>query len=123
MSAFTVLSLRSVADERGRLTVLQDVLPFEIRRTFWITGADGRTRGGHRHHVTRQALVALAGAVTIFMDDSKHRRNIVLDNPNHCLLVETDDWHTMSFGPGSVLLVMASHPYDVADYIDERYPE
>jgi mannose-6-phosphate isomerase-like protein (cupin superfamily) len=123
VSAFVTLSLRSHADKRGRLTVLQDVLPFETRRTFWITGADGHVRGGHRHHNTRQALVALTGAVAIFMNDGEHRSEIVLDRPDRCLIVEPDDWHTMSFGPGSVLLVMASHPYDVADYIDERYPE
>jgi len=27
----------------------------------------------------------------------------------------------MTFGPGSILLVMSSQPYDRADYIDEPY--
>lgn len=103
--------------------MLQDALPFEIRRTFWITGADGHTRGGHRHHITRQALVALGGKVTVFMDDGEHHREVVLDRPDLCLVIEPDDWHTMTFEPGSVLLVLASQPYDRADYIDERYPE
>jgi len=27
----------------------------------------------------------------------------------------------MTFGPGSVLLVLSSEPYDRADYIDDKY--
>jgi hypothetical protein len=90
-------------------------------RTYWIYGADGEIRGGHRHRVTKQALIAVSGTVSIFMDDGVQQANIVLDSPHLCLLVEPKDWHTMTFGHGAVLLVMASHTYDVADYIDERY--
>lgn len=122
MSSFDILALRAVGDERGTLTVLQDVLPFEVRRMFWITGADGQTRGGHRHHVTRQALVALAGRVEVYMNNGHKESCIVLDTPSQCLLVEPDDWHTMTFGPGAVLLVLASHAYNPADYIDQPYP-
>lgn len=120
MSRFLTIELRSVVDPRGRLTVMQDALAFEPRRMFWITGAQGQTRGGHRHRVTRQALFALAGSVTVFMDDGQRQQDIVLSSPQHGLLVEPEDWHTMSFGPDSILLVLASHPYDPADYLSER---
>lgn len=103
------------------LTVLDGALPFEIRRTFWIYGSDGQVRGGHRHHQTRQALLAINGVVTIFMNDGRASETIELDSPSRCLLVEPKDWHTMTFGPGSVLLVLASHPYNRADYIDAPY--
>lgn len=121
MSEFKTLDLPAFADSRGRLTVMQKALPFEAKRVFWIDGADGQTRGGHRHHTTRQALVAIVGRVVVFMDDGRHQAEIVLDRPNICLLVEPDDWHTMAFGPGAILLVFASQPYDVKDYIDQRY--
>jgi mannose-6-phosphate isomerase-like protein (cupin superfamily) len=100
---------------------MQQAIPFEIRRVFWITGADGQTRGGHRHHKTRQALVAMAGRVVVYMDDGKRQRDVVLERCNQCLLVEPDDWHTMTFAPGAMLLVFASQLYDVKDYIDEKY--
>ncbi|MCW5624035.1 MAG: FdtA/QdtA family cupin domain-containing protein [Burkholderiales bacterium] len=121
MKRYTLLDLATFSDERGSLTVLDKVLPFPIVRTYWIYGADGQTRGGHRHRVTRQALVAVAGVVTIYMDDGVGQTSVVLDTPSVCLLVEPKDWHTMTFGSGSVLLVISSHHYDRNDYIDERY--
>ena len=118
---FITLNLPTFGDPRGSLTVLENALPFAVARTYWIYGADGQTRGGHRHHVTRQALVAVAGSVSIFMDDGVEQSTVILDKPSLCLLVEPKDWHTMTFGPGSVLLVISSHHYDRSDYIDQRY--
>ena len=121
MSDFRIIDLPSFTDARGNLTVMQSVLPFEIRRVFWITGADGHTRGGHRHHQTRQALIAVSGTVLVPMNDGRKRADIVLDGPSRCLIVEPDDWHLMRFQTGSALLVFASHEYDAKDYIDEEY--
>ncbi|GAB3493463.1 FdtA/QdtA family cupin domain-containing protein [Curvibacter fontanus] len=121
MSHFTLLDLPTFTDPRGSLTVLEKALPFAAVRTYWIYGADGQTRGGHRHRHTRQALVALNGEVTIYMNDGVASDNVVLQRPGQCLLVEPKDWHTMTFGPGAVLLVMSSHPYDRSEYIDEPY--
>lgn len=116
-----VLDLPTFSDPRGVLTVLDRALPFVPVRTYWIYGADGHTRGGHRHHRTRQALVALCGTVSIFMHDGVASGDILLDAPSRCLLVEPRHWHTMTFGVGSILLVLSSEPYDRADYIDEPY--
>lgn len=121
MTHFTVLNLPTFTDPRGSLTVLEGALPFTVVRSYWIYGADGQTRGGHRHRHTRQALVALNGTVTIYMNDGVANDNLVLNQPGQCLLVEPKDWHTMTFGPNSVLLVMSSHTYDRSEYIDEPY--
>ena len=121
MSHFTILNLPTFSDPRGALTVLEKVLPFEIARIYWIYGADGQTRGGHRHTYTRQALVAISGTVTMYMNDGVTEETIVLDQPSQCLLVEPKDWHTMSFSTGAVLLVISSHPYNRGEYIDTPY--
>ncbi len=121
MSYFTTLHLPTFTDPRGSLTVLERALPFEVVRTYWIYGASGQTRGGHRHTNTRQALVALSGAVTMYMNDGVTEETIVLNRPSQCLLVEPKDWHTMSFGENAVLLVMSSRPYDRSEYIDTPY--
>ncbi len=117
----TLIELPTFSDSRGALTVLDGALPFKPVRTYWIYGSDGQTRGGHRHRQCRQALVAVHGSVSVFMNDGTARGDIVLDSPARCLLVEPRHWHTMTFGPGSILLVMSSQPYDRADYIDEPY--
>lgn len=121
MTHFTVLNLPTFDDSRGSLTVLSGSLPFSVVRSYWIYGADGRTRGGHRHIHTRQALVAVSGKVAIYMNDGVTIDTVELDHPSKCLLVEPKDWHTMTFGSGSVLLVMSSHPYDRSEYIDTPY--
>lgn len=121
MTNFTVLNLPTFTDPRGSLTVLEGALPFSVVRTYWIFGADGQVRGGHRHRHTRQALVALNGTVTVYMNDGVTSDNVVLSHPSQCLLVEPKHWHTMTFGPDAVLLVMSSHPYDRSEYIDAPY--
>jgi dTDP-4-dehydrorhamnose 3,5-epimerase-like enzyme len=120
-SHFTMLQLPTFVDSRGALTVLEKALPFESVRAYWIYGADGQIRGGHRHTYTRQALIAMSGHVSIFMNDGVSQEVVELTNPNQCLLVEPKDWHTMTFGPGSILMVLSSHSYDRSEYIDTPY--
>jgi mannose-6-phosphate isomerase-like protein (cupin superfamily) len=121
MSHFKLISLPTFAEPRGSLTVLENILPFQIVRTYWIYGADGQTRGGHRHAHTRQALIAISGSVSIYINDGITEETIELNHPGQCLLVDPKDWHTMTFGSNSVLLVMSSHPYDRSEYIDTPY--
>ena len=121
MDHFNLIELPTFRDDRGALTVLDNLLPFPVVRMYWIYGADGFTRGGHRHSVTRQALIAIAGKVTVYVNDGIKSEQIELNRPNQCLLVEPQDWHTMTFEPNAILLVLASEPYNKSDYIDEPY--
>lgn len=121
MTHFALINLPTFTDERGALTVLDGALPFKVVRSYWIYNSDGQTRGGHRHKHCRQALVAVRGEISIYMNDGVTSDTITLDRPDQCLLVEPKDWHTMTFGENSVLLVMSSHPYDRNEYIDIPY--
>lgn len=121
MSNHTVIQLPIFIDERGSLTVLDSAIPFPIIRSYFISGADRQTRGGHRHTYTRQALIALNGNISVYMNDGVTVETVQLDNPGKCLLVEPKDWHTLTFGENSILLVMASHPYDRSEYIETPY--
>ena len=120
-SHFTIIYLPTFSDPRGELTVMENKLPFTMIRSYWIYGSDGQTRGGHRHRLTRLALVALSGEVHVYLNDGVMSETVGLTAPNQCLLVEPKDWHTMTFGAGAVLLVMCSHPYDLSEYIDTPY--
>ncbi len=113
-----ILEIPTFRDERGFLTVMEDILPFKIKRIYWIYGADEQSRGGHRHKITKQALVAVSGTVDLKINDGKKEIIYVLDDPSKCIIVEPEDWHTMFFGKNSVLLVFASHEYDKKDYIE-----
>ncbi|MBU3590679.1 FdtA/QdtA family cupin domain-containing protein [Polynucleobacter sp. 78F-HAINBA] len=120
-SHFITLQLPTFTDLRGSLTVLENALPFDVVRMYWIHEADGQIRGGHRHTYTRQALIAMRGRISIYMNDGVSEEVIELSQPNKCLLVEPKDWHTMTFGPDSILMVLSSHTYDRSEYIDLPY--
>lgn len=121
MNEFRVINVPHYIDTKGALGVLDDILPFPIARVYWITCADGQIRGGHRHRYTRQALISICGDVSVYLNNGRHEKTIKLESSSQCLLVEPGDWHTMTFGPQSILLVLASHPYDRDDYIDVSY--
>lgn len=60
-----IIDLKTFTDDRGNLTVIEKVIPFDIKRIFYIYGVDDSTRGGHRHHKTMQAAICLQGHCTI----------------------------------------------------------
>ena len=120
--AYTVdLTLRS--DERGALYVCDESLPFRAARYYFIRGVPpGIERGFHRHKVTRQLLIANVGSCRVHVHNGREAMDYRLDDPGRGLLLEPADWHYMAdFTGDCVLSVLASHPYDAADYIREGY--
>ena len=116
-----ILELPTFNDERGSLTVIENLLPFEIKRLYYIYNSASQ-RGGHRHKTTTQALICIAGVCKVYVNDNESEREILLDNPTQCLILSPEDWHTMNdFSEGAILLVLASELYDENDYISEKY--
>lgn len=116
-----LIDLPTFKDDRGNLTVIEKLLPFEIKRFYYIYDVTEK-RGGHRHKKTIQALVCLGGSCQIYINDGIKEEIVILDTPNKCLIVEPKDWHTMDkFTKSSILLVFSSEYYDRDDYIDEEY--
>lgn len=117
-----LLSLKTFTDVRGNLTVIEKVIPFEIKRIFYIYGVDDSVRGGHRHVKTIQAAICLKGSCIIKNNDNKTEQEFLLDSPDKCLILEPKDWHEMhSFTEDAILMVLASEYFDPADYIYEKY--
>lgn len=110
-------------DARGRLIVQEacsDLVPFEIRRSFFIFDTTpGTVRGSHAHHKTRQMLICVSGACTIACEMPDGTKSTCrLDWPNKGLLIEGMVWHQMKeFSKDAVLLVLASEHYDERDYV------
>ena len=116
-----ILEIPTFEDERGCLTVMEDLLPFSIQRIYWIYGSDKNERGGHRHKITRQALIAVNGEIIVNVENRVGKCTILLNNPSKCLILEPEDWHTMFIKENATLLVMASHKFDKDDYIYQPY--
>jgi dTDP-4-dehydrorhamnose 3,5-epimerase-like enzyme len=122
MSQFQTLNIPEFVDARGALYVVDQLLPFDVKRFFYILDGS-QIRGGHRHHRTRQAMICLKGSVDVYMNNGESEETIHLDRPTQCLIIEPQDWHQMlNFSTDCVLLVLADAAFDKADYITERYP-
>lgn len=118
-----LINLKTFADKRGNLTVIEKVIPFEIRRIFYIYGVDQSVRGGHRHHKTRQAVICLKGRCTIWNHDGRMISEFALERPDQCLILEPDDWHKMyDFSDDAILMVLASEYFSDEDYVFKPYP-
>ncbi|MEQ1624204.1 MAG: FdtA/QdtA family cupin domain-containing protein [Sediminibacterium sp.] len=121
-----LINLVNFKDKRGNLTVLDNteaLLPFKIKRVFYIYGVDESIRGGHRHKETTQAAICIKGSCVVSNDDGEKNESFLLDDPSKCLILETKDWHQMrEFTSDAILLVFASTYFDESDYIFEPYP-
>lgn len=108
-------------DERGALNVLEIAreLPFGCQRIFYTyTVPQGSVRGEHAHKVCEQFLIAVRGEVCVTVDDGEKRDQIVLDSPSKGLHLPSGCWgEQSSHSPDCILMVLASLPYDNADYI------
>lgn len=117
-----LLSLKTFVDKRGNLTVIEKIIPFEIKRIFYIYAVDSSIRGCHRHKATYQAAICIKGTCHIFNCDGEHKKEYILDSPDKCLIIEPKDWHYMyKFSEDAILMVLASHHFDANDYIFEPY--
>jgi dTDP-4-dehydrorhamnose 3,5-epimerase-like enzyme len=117
-----IIDLKTFTDSRGNLTVVEKVLPFDIKRVFYIYGVDDSKRGGHRHHKTIQAAVCIKGECKIYNNDNRTEQIFELNKPSKCLIINPEDWHSMyDFSEDAILMVFASEEFDAADYIFEPY--
>jgi dTDP-4-dehydrorhamnose 3,5-epimerase-like enzyme len=117
-----IVDLKTFTDTRGSLTVIEKVIPFDIKRIFYIYGVDSSKRGGHRHYKTLQAAICLTGSCEIYNCDGEKEKNYVLDRPSSCLIIEPKDWHAMyNFSKDAILMILASEYFDEKDYIYESY--
>ena len=117
-----LIDLKTFTDIRGNLTVIENVLPFKIKRIFYIYGVDHSVRGGHRHHKTIQAAICIKGRCKIRNNDGLKSDIYSLHNPSKCLILEEKDWHEMfDFSKNAILMVLASENFDAEDYIFEKY--
>ena len=95
-------------------------LPFVPHRFFVVRDVPAwEIRGQHAHRTCEQFLVSLTGSVTAEVWDDLGHRTYVLDSPETGLYMPAMTYGTQHrYHSGSVLLVLASDPYDVSDYLD-----
>ena len=116
-----IIDLPKIFDPRGNLTVAEGGLtvPFDIRRAYWVYDVPGgESRGGHAHKHCVGVIIAVSGSFHVTLDNGREKKTFLLNHPYQGLLVNTGVWRTLDdFSSGAVCLVLASDPFDEADYI------
>lgn len=122
-----LIELPTHSDDRGSLTVIEKVLPFDIRRVYYIYDISGPSRAGHGHKRTIQALVCLRGSCRVLvrsMSREESAEEYTLGTPGKVLVLYPEDWHKIhSFTGDPLLLVLSSEHYDPEDYLYPDYEE
>ena len=121
-----LVEVKRFDDARGSLLPIEfNELPFLPRRLFTVAGVPaGTVRGGHAHRYGEQLLVCIQGCIDIWLrhDDEEARLTLVPDGPG--LMAGPLVWSQQTYlRSGSVLLVVASHPYDPDSYIGLSDPQ
>ena len=123
VSGVQLLNLKKNSDPRGNLLAFENdkALPFKVKRIFIVDGVpENEVRGIHAHRECWQFLVAVAGSITVGFDDGANAQELVLDRNDVGLLLPPLTYgRQFNFSPDAVLLVLASHSYDLTDYIDD----
>ena len=119
-----LIEINTYHDKNGILAVLESpVLPFEIKRVFWIyNNSSESVRGRHRHKKSTHLLVCMVGSCKIYVKNKSEEKIFILNSPNKILLLEPTDWREMySFSENCVLSCFSDELYDPNDYILTPY--
>ena len=106
--------------EMGHLIIAEGAqLPFAVRRVYWTAEVPTtKVAGNHAHHELEQLIVAVHGTIELLVETpDRQRHSFRLDQPTQGLYVPPLCWREIRFGPGAVLMCLASQEYDEADYI------
>lgn len=116
-----IIDLPKILDPRGNLTFIENSrhIPFDVKRIYYsydIPG--GSVRGSHAHRNLHQFFVAMSGSFDVELDDGHDKKAFRLNRSYYGLYVCPMMWRTLAdFSSGAVCMVLASEPYDEADYI------
>lgn len=119
----SLIRFPELADLRGKLSFgeVGGLLPFEVRRFFFVYGVPTQSiRGEHAHRRIHQLLICASGTLRVSLTDGTRRREVVLEEPSVGLHLPPMIWATQyRHGPSTCLLTLCSEEYDPEEYIRE----
>ena len=125
MKEFKKIDLKTFASRGYNLTPmdLKDLVPFEIKRIYWITdfNEEGRT-GEHCHKVEEEVFIAAQGSFVAIIDDGRRKKEVPLKGPHEAIHVPNFIWHGfVNTSPDCVIVALSSTSYGAGreDYIED----
>jgi len=117
----SIIHFPKIHNRAGNITPLQNGIevPFDVKRIYYLYDIPGgESRGAHAHRQLQQLIVAASGSFDVTIDDGTNKKTIHLNRPYYGLHLLPGMWRDLSnFSSGAICLVLASHEYDVHDYI------
>jgi dTDP-4-dehydrorhamnose 3,5-epimerase-like enzyme len=113
------IEFQDLSDHRGGLVSIEKIVPFEIKRLYYLFDQNNDiTRGRHAHKKLEQLIIPIHGSFDLLLDDGKQKASLSMNNPKQGLYVCPMIWRNLTnFSSDAVCLVLASECYDEADYI------
>jgi dTDP-4-dehydrorhamnose 3,5-epimerase-like enzyme len=117
-----IINLPKIGElDQGYISLIQvnDLLPFNPKRIYWIYDVSKETvRGGHYHHKLEQVIICISGQLNISLESiNGFKKTYILNEPNKALYVPPGYWRDIIFHENAVLLCIASENYDENDYV------
>ena len=106
----------------GDLSIIDssNILPFEMKRIFYIyNNPVGSRRGDHAHKTLKQYIWCLKGEIEVFnISVLGNKSNFILNQPNKGLYLPEKTWsYQINLSEESIYCVAASDFYKDSDYI------
>jgi dTDP-4-dehydrorhamnose 3,5-epimerase-like enzyme len=118
-----VIDLQNFTGSDGSISILEFAysVTFSPKRLFFVHNVPpNKSRGFHAHRECAQLLIAANGVCTLDVVRGEKKLKVIMDNSERAVLVPRMTWATQTYGnTDSVLIVLASHPYDKEDYIED----
>ena len=118
----TIIELPKIHNVAGNITAIDNaegLLPFNVKRVYYLYDVPGgESRGAHAHKELQQLIIAASGSFDITLDDGQTRRTFQLSKPYYGLYMPAGIWRELNnFSSGAICLVLASHTYVEKDYL------
>lgn len=120
-----LINLPKFEDPRGNLSFIEqeEIIPFEIKRTYWIYDVPGgMKRGGHAFKKQSEFIVALSGSFDVTVDNGHNPQTYSLNRSYKGLYIPSKLWRVMdNFSTNAVALVLSSTHFSENDYIRDYH--
>lgn len=121
---FKKMQLNIFSSEGYKLTPVEfkDVVPFEVKRMYYITHAKKTAKTGqHSHKIEKEVFIQVQGSSVSVIDKGEGKEEILLVEGDS-IYVPNYVWHGFTtFSTDAVLIALSSTNYisDRSDYIEE----
>lgn len=106
--------------EDGMLSIIEgnNILPFNIKRVFFVNAKKNIIRGNHAHKKCTQFFLCLNKTIEVKFDDGTQKRKVLLQNNQIGVLVPPKIWSSQVYlDNDSIMAVFCNLKFDEKEYL------